>query len=119
MEGEVGSHPGPAQAGSVDDRVIQFPGGGHTVVHKVEYLPPQRLLETVRQVTGDLVADYQRVHVQVVVNLGGPLDNARRGPFTAHYLAQREQVYRVEGMADDDPLGMRASRCDPGGQQAR
>ena len=116
---EVGAEPCPAKAGTIGGGVVQVACGSHAVVDQMEDLPPHRLLEPVGQVTRYFSTDDEGIHVQKVVHLFGPLDRFVRGEVATDDLAQREQVDRVERVADDDSLRMPTVRCDAGGKQAR
>ena len=114
VEGEVGAHRRPAQAGAVHDRVVQLGGGGSAVAHQVKVLAPQRLLEAVRQVALDLVAHQQRMHDQVVVVGHCGRDRLLGGCLAGNHLDQGQQVHRVERVADEKPLRV----AQPVGQTA-
>ncbi len=57
MVDEVGAHRGPAQAGAINNGLIELTGCGHTVVHQVQDLAPQRLLQAVGQMPRNLLTD--------------------------------------------------------------
>ena len=86
VEGEVGPHAGPPQARAVVHRLVQLSRGGHTVVDQVQDLPPQGLLEPVREVALDLGSNEQRVHDQVVVVGQGRIHRFGRCLATGYHL---------------------------------
>ena len=109
MERQVCAHGGPAQARPVRDGVVQLGRGGHAVVHQVQHLSPQRLLQAVRQVALDLVAHHQRVHDQILVVGDRGVHDCGASGVAGHHLHERQQVHRVERVADDDALAVAAA----------
>ncbi len=118
VEGCVRAHQRPAQAGAFADGGIDIGDGGDTLGDQMHRLAPQRRLQAVGEVAGDFLADLDRVLAD------GPVERHRRGDGlgaglgTAHHLDQRDQMRRVEGVADHHAPGMRAGFRQARGEQA-
>ena len=102
--GEERAHDRPAQAGAVADRVIDLRDGRVAVVDQPQCLAPQRLEQPVGQESVDLAAQYERMHAQSAVDLGGTVDGRRRRQIAAAALDQRQQVHGIERMPDREAL---------------
>ena len=105
--GEERAHDRPPQPGAVADRVVDLRDGRDVVVHEPQRLAPERLEQPVGDEAVDLGAHDERVHADRPVNRAGALDGLRRGALAAAQLDEREQVDRVERVADGEALGMR------------
>ncbi len=106
VEREIGAHERPAETGPVGDRIVELSGCRDVVGDEMEDLPPHGLLETIRQESFDLVADTQRVHVEVAIDLLGDLQGDRSGVVPTDNLDEGQKVHRVEWMAYNQPLGV-------------
>ena len=118
VEGKKGAHQSPAQPRPVSDCRIELLRGGHIVVDQMQRLPPQRLLQAVGKKALDLVAHLQGVHAEIGVERDGLIDALVSGPCAAQHFDQRQQVDRVEGVADHDPSRVTAVGLQIGRQQA-
>lgn len=67
-------------------------------------LAPQLLLEAVGEVALDLVSHHQRMYDQVVVVLQRGGHRVGTCGLTGHHLYQRQQIHRVERVADEQSL---------------
>ena len=116
----VRAHSRPAQTRTVNDRLVEFAGGGDAVVDHVQNFTPQGFLEAVGQVAGYFVADVQGVHADVGVEHTRRFDGLRRCFLAANQLAQGQQIDRVERMPHHQPLrrhhvALQIGRHDAGG----
>src|SRR3569833_304621 len=59
---QIRTHAGPAQPGSVDDGGIELASARDPVIDEVQDLAPQRLLQSIGQMSRNLTPDPQRVH---------------------------------------------------------
>src|SRR5262249_57272695 len=80
--------------------------------------PPQRSLQTVGHVATDLLLDMDRLLADIAIEFHGGHDRFRRRLRAAHDLDQRDQMRRVEGMAEHAALRMLAPTLYPGDQEA-
>ncbi len=76
------------------------------LIDQVERLAPQRGLQAIGDVALDLPLDMDRLLADGGVEGERLLDGLRRGVFSAYHFDQRDQVRRVEGMAQDDAAGV-------------
>ena len=113
------AHEAPAQARSVADRVVDLLGRGDAVVDEPERLAPQRFEQAIGDEAVDLLADAQHPHADAPVERGGPILRCGGGLLAAADLDQRQQVDRVERMADDEPRRIAHAGREPRRQQAR
>ena len=117
--GEEGAHRRPAQPRAVADGVVDLVHGGEVIGDQPQRLAPQRLEQAVGDEAVDLVADDDGVHGDRPVGRHRSRHRLRRGALRGAHLHQRQQVDRVEGMADDEALGALHLGGEPRGQQAR
>ena len=121
--GEEGAHERPAQPGAKANGVVDFAGGRHAVIDQVQRLAPQRFEQAVGDKTGDFLAHMQRAHTEGFIHLDRGLDRFRRGVLAAHHFHQRQQIDRVERVADDTAFRVsrtlvELARQQPGGTRA-
>lgn len=100
-EGQHRSHHRPAQPGPFGDGQVDVPDCRLTVGDHVECFPPQGLLEAVGDEAGDFVVHRDDGLARGLVEAGGPGDRRRVRVFAADDLDERDEVGRVEGVADD------------------
>ena len=118
VEGGVRPHQRPAQARALADRRIDVGDRCNAFRHQMHRFPPQRRLQAIREVARHFLADLDRVLAD------GPVEGHRRGDRlraalgAAHHLDQRDQMRRVEGVANQHPFRMRAIRRQLARQQA-
>jgi hypothetical protein len=104
--GEERPHEAPSQPGAEADGVVDLGHGRDAVVHQPERLAPQRLEETVGDEAVDLGREHERMHADRPVHVGGAVDRCARRRRPADHLDERQQVDRVERMADDKSFRM-------------
>ncbi len=79
MEGEVWPHQRPAQPRTLADRGVDVGDTGDALGEEMDGLAPQRGLQAVGDVPGDLAADVDRALADACIKFERPLDRGRRG----------------------------------------
>ena len=100
-------------------RGIDVGDAGDTAGEEMDGLAPQRGLQAVGDMPRDLAADVDRPLADARIKGDRPIDRGRRRLCAADHLDQRDQVRRVERMADDNALGMAAGRHETADQEPR
>ena len=101
------------------DRGVDVGHRGHALLDQVEGLAPQRGLQPVRDVALDLALHVDRPLADGRVEGQGAFDGVGRGELAADHFHQRDQVRRVERMAQHHALRVRAARLHAADRQAR
>ena len=99
--------PGPWGDGGVD-----VGDGGDALLHEVERLLPEGRLQAVGDVAFGLAAQADGMLADGAVEGHGAIDGVGRGPDAADDLHKRDEVRRVEGVAEDDAPGVGAAGLD-------
>ena len=102
----------------VRDGCVEFLGAGRALVDKVQGFAPKRFLQTVGQEAGDFRPHLQRLHAKFGVDFDSAIDVRCRGASAPEHLDQRQQIDRIERMADDDAFGVFAIGLERAGQKA-
>ena len=108
MIGQERAHEGPAHAGRIDDRIVDIAGRADILVEDVQRLAPQRFLQAVADIAVDLLLEAQHMHADRFEIVAGAVHRFGRGLVARHGFDERQQIDRVERMADDHAFGMRA-----------
>jgi len=111
------THQRPAQPGTLADRGVDVGDAGDPGGDEMDGFAPQRSLQAVGNVPGDLAADVDRALADAGIKFHRPLNRSGGGLRAADHLDQRDQVWRVERVADDDAFGMAAGRHQTADQQ--
>ena len=117
--GQERAHERPAQARAIADGIVDLCRGGDTVVDQPQRLSPQGFEQAIGDEAIDFHAHLQRLHAAGGVERGGGVLCRLVGGIAAADLDQRQQVNRIERMADDKAFGVRHLRLQAAGQQAR
>ena len=120
VEGHVRPHCRPAQPGAGADRGIDILHAGQAGDDRADRLPPQRRLQPVRQMPSGLLADMNRAFADVAVEVQAPGHGLRRGVTARDHFHQRDQMRRVERVADGEArggpeAGLHVAHDQPGG----
>src|SRR5258707_13770161 len=110
MEQEIWTHQAPTQSRSPAHCNIRIGDIQYTLLDEIDNLTVKRCLKAVGNVSDDLFADMNRFLANRCIERNRALHDLRRSFLARHHLHQRDHVRRVEGMADDAPFGMLASR---------
>src|SRR4051812_3775652 len=100
------AHDAPTQARAPAQRGVDVRSADDAFGDEVIDLPRQRRLQTIGHMAGHFLAQPDGLLPQACVELGGARNRRFRGLRAANDLDQRDQVRRIEGMADDTALGM-------------
>src|SRR5258708_1907663 len=106
-------HNSPAQPGAPAQCLVHVGNADNAIGHEVIDLSCQCRLQAIGDVPRYLLAEPYGLFSQPCVERRRPLDGFFRGLGAAHDLDERNQVWRVEWMADDTTVGMqRAIQLD-------
>ena len=119
MIGQERPHEGPAHAGGIDDRIVDILGRADALVEDVQRLAPQGFLEAIADIAVDLLLEAQHMHADRFEIDAGAIHGVVRGLLAGNGLDQRQQIDRVEGVADDHALRMLAFGLEARRQKAR
>ena len=119
MVRHVGAHQRPAQPRAVGDRGVDVLDAGDALEDQVDRLAIEGHLHAVGDVARHLAAEPDRPLAERGVEARGPVDHRRVGLFAADHLDQRDQMGRVERVADDVALRAHAPRLQLARHQAR
>ncbi len=108
------AHLRPAQAETEADRVVDLFRGRDAVLHQPQRLAPDRLEKPVGDMGVDLLAHDQRLHADRVEYGLRALDGIR----CSDKLDQRQEIDRVEGVRDEDPVRIWGALLQFGGLEA-
>ena len=86
------------------DRGVDVSDAGDPDLYEIERLLPQRRLQAVGDMAQDLMAQTDRVLAHRAIEVQRSFDRIRRGLFAAAHLDQRNEMRRVERMAEHDAL---------------
>src|SRR5258705_12391743 len=95
----------PTEAGAMADRDFDVGAGCCSEVHEMEHLSLKGRLETVCNVPLEFSAQADRLLADRSVEGHRPIDHRIGGFLAADYLHERNQMGRIEWMAEHDPLG--------------
>src|SRR5260370_28252965 len=95
----------PTQAGAMRDRDFDVGDGRSSDVHEMEHLSPKGRLETICNVPLEFSAQADRLLADRSVEVHRPIDHLIGGFLAAHYLHERNQICRIEVIAEHHPLG--------------
>jgi hypothetical protein len=101
------AHDAPAQARAPAQGGVDVRSADDAFGNEVINLPRERRLQTIGDVPGHLLSQPDGLLTQPGVELCGALNRGFRGLRAADNLDERNQVRRVERMADDAALGVR------------
>ncbi len=116
---QIRAHCRPAQAGSINDGLVEFTRGGHPVIHQVKNFAPQRFLQAIGQVPRHFAPHVQRMHADIGKEPGRRIDGALRGFQPADQLHQGQQVHRIERMRHAEAFGRDHVALQIGRREAR
>ena len=94
------THLRPAQAEAAADRFVDLGRGGDAVPHQPQRFAPRRFQQPVGDVRVDLLADRQRPHADRLQERDGAVADRRVGRRRRHHLHQRQEIDRIERVAD-------------------
>src|SRR5947209_17503426 len=100
------AHDAPAQARTRAQGGIDVRSADDAFGNEVINLPPERRLQTIGDMPGHLLAQPDGLLTQSGVELCGALNRGFRGLRAANDLDQRNQVRRLEGLADHGTFGV-------------
>jgi hypothetical protein len=106
MKQRARPHHAPAQARPVLHGGLDISDGGHARLQQVHDLLEQRGLQPVGDVPGHLLLDVDGLLAQAGVEGQGGVDGGGRRGGPADDFHQRDQMGRVEGVADGEPRGV-------------
>src|SRR6266849_2900893 len=89
VKGQMRSHQRPAQPRTLADRGVDVGDAGDAAGKEMDGLAPQRGLQAVGDVPGDLAADMDRAFADARIKFHRPLDRGGRRPCAADHLVQR------------------------------
>ena len=113
------AHHAPAKPRSIADGGVRVLDAQHALLDEVEHLPIERRLQAVGHVPGKLLPQMNRLLADRRIERHRLLDRFRRCLGAAHHFHQRNDVRRVERMADEDALGVLALRLHHARRDAR
>ena len=113
------AHLGPAQAEGIADHVVEGLDVADVVLDQPEGLAPQRLQQPVADEGVDLPGDVDALHAHRLEERDRVADRLRRSLPAADDLDQRQEIDRVVGMGDEQPLRMPQPRLQVARQEAR
>lgn len=98
-------HLRPANAKPKADRIIDFFGRGDPVLDQPKTFPPDRFKEAIRDMRVNFFAHLQGFHPQFRQDCSRFVSCGRRRAVAANDFDQRQQINRVERVADHYLLG--------------
>ena len=96
----------PTEARTIGDRAVDLLDRGLALLDHVQGLPPLCLLQSVGDEAGDFAVHADDGLADVGEEVCGPVDSGGRRGLSADDLDQRDEVGRIERMADDEPFGV-------------
>src|SRR5262252_8739038 len=106
MKEQVRSHYSPAQSRSPAHGCIRISDIQYTLLDQIHDFPVECCLQPVRDVADNFLAELDRLFPDRAVKRDCLFDCFRRCVVTADHFDQRNDVWRIEWMADEDALGM-------------
>jgi hypothetical protein len=120
MLGDEGTEQRPPQTRTRRDGDVEIGHRHHAVFDQPVGLAPQSRLQTVRHVPRQFGADVDRRLPDGAIHVHRPLDRGRIGLRPVDYIDERDEMRRVERMANQHALGMLSTcRLDLRGGEAR
>jgi hypothetical protein len=96
----------PTETRTIGDRAVDLLDRGLALLDHVQGLPPLCLLQSVGDEAGDFAVHADDGLADVGEEVCGPVDSGGRRGLSADDLDQRDEVGRIERMADDESLGV-------------
>src|SRR5579859_2289989 len=103
------AHEAPAQARSPAQCGVRIGGADHAFGNKIVNLPTQGGLQTIGDMPRHLLSHANCPPSDAVVECGDALNGLLGGLGATHDFDQRDEMGRIEGMADDATLWMGAA----------